>query len=406
MIKKVRVEQLRPGIYIHSFTGSWFKHPFLRNHIVIKDEKMIWKIRSSGIQEVLIDTTKGLDIYERTPKEELREVLLAENLYQVDPEPLISGNVPLREEIVKAQEIKFEARQIIEKISQEVSLGEKIEIESVNVVVDQILYSLIRNKDALLSLINIRSRDEYTYMHSVNVGILTTAFCKSLEMDEEKIRKYGSGALLHDIGKLHVSMDILNKPSALTVEEYEEVKKHVEYGFKILNESSGNISEEIIEIVYQHHERLDGTGYPLGLKNGDIKTGGRIAAIVDVYDAITADRIYSGQTSPAIALRKLYEMGDDILDAELVNNFIRFMGIYPVGTVVQLESGFLGIVVESGKHNLTQPIVRLVYDRKHNMPIAPRDLDLSEGIGKMHRIKSTEDAGKWNIDPLSVILTN
>jgi putative nucleotidyltransferase with HDIG domain len=403
MIKRVRIDQLRPGIFVHSFDCGWFKHPFWQNQILIKDEKMIDKIRARGIYEVLIDTTKGLDIYDRTPKDELRDALQAESFYEIDQEPLFTSRTPLKEELQKAGEIKKEARELIEKISHGVITGEKIDIESTSQVIDQILISLTRNKDALLSLINIRSRDEYTYLHSVNVGVLTTAFCKSLEMDTDIIKRYAAGALLHDIGKLKIDINLINKTSALSESEYNQMKKHVDYGYKILSESPG-ISEEIIEIVYQHHERQNGSGYPLGLKNGAIKTGGRIAAIVDVYDALTGDRSYSNQTSPALALRKLYEMGNDLLDPILVNQFIRFMGIYPVGSVVLLENGFLGIVVESGKRNLTEPIVRLVYDRKHNMPIAPRDLDLSEGIGKLHRIKSIENAGKWNIDPLSVIM--
>lgn len=407
MIKKVKVEQLRPGIYIHSFNINWFKHPFLGNKKLIKDYQAIEKIRKSGVQEVLIDTTKGLDVYEsrQSKREELLRAFESDHDYMFNLAPLISIQVPIGEEIDKAREIKKEARQIIEKISRDVTLGEKIQVEEVNHVIDHILGSLSRNKDAMLSLINIRSRDEYTYMHSVNVGILVTAFCKSLGMDDDKIKRYGSGALLHDIGKTNISMQLLNKPAALSHDEYDEMRKHVEYGREILSRSN-DISCETIEITYQHHERLDGSGYPLGLRGDAIGQGGRLAAIVDVYDAITAERAYSGKTSPAIALKKLYEWSHIHFDAGLVQSFIRFMGIYPVGSLVQLESGFLGIVVESGRENIMRPTVRLIYDRKHNMRIAPRDLNLSEGIGEIHQIKSSEDPRKWNIDPLDFIMTN
>jgi len=249
----------------------------------------------------------------------------------------------------------------------------------------------------------LRKKDEYTFDHSVSVGVLLLAFCRSMGFDQETTRAIGLGGLLHDVGKMAVPLAILNKPSALNEDEFRKIQQHVIYCKEILA-TTHNLPLPAAQIAMEHHERFDGTGYPHGLAADAISQGGQMAAIADVFDALTSDRCYRDGIDQVEVLRKLYGWSRSHFNEGLVHRFIRCVGVYPAGTLVQLESGMLGVVVES-TDNLLRPVVRLIYDTRHDWAIREKDIDLSKpnGKGGGDRIISYESAKRWRINPLKVL---
>jgi putative nucleotidyltransferase with HDIG domain len=399
VIKKVKTGQLKPGMFVHDFNCGWLQHPFFASTIKIKNGKMIQKIFDSGIQEVYIDTDKGLDVADAPTEQEVDKNIQTEISRVAEPETGDRNPVSVKEEINKAQEIKKEAKQAVQEIMEDIRLGKRLEVDKADRVVNKMVDSIFRNKDALVSLGRIKKTDEYTFFHSVSVSVLLISFAKHLGFDPELIKSIGIGGLLHDVGKMKVPAEILKKPGKLSDDEYKKIKGHAVHSRLIL-EQHPDISDLSVFIAAQHHERFDGTGYPDGLKGNEINEFGRMAAIVDVYDAITSDRCYHRGMLPSEALRKLFEWSEFHFDRTLVQHFIRCMGIYPVGTLVSLESGLIGVVMDHGERSLLQPIVRIIYDIIRKQPIDPYAVDLSqlEG-GSEDRIKGYEQPEKWDIKP-------
>jgi putative nucleotidyltransferase with HDIG domain len=223
------------------------------------------------------------------------------------------------------------------------------------------------------------------------------AFCKYLGMDAQQIKLYSTGALFHDIGKTQIPAEIIQKPDKYGTQEQAIIQKHPEHGKEILS-SLKNIDPVMIEVVYEHHERMDGSGYPKGLKGHDISLGGRMVSILDVYDALTSDRPYNDAQSPTDVLKQLFAASPEKYDLELLQKFIHSIGIYPLGSLLRLSTGFLGIVIESPKEDLLHPTVLIIYDINKSRFIPSRRLDLSQGVGELHKIVSTESPSKWDID--------
>ncbi len=397
MIKKIKTEQLKVGMYVHDFNCGWLRHPFLTNSAKIRDDKAIEKIIDAGIRELYIDTDKGLDVADAPTEKEVNQEIQAELRKISKPKQIDTRRVSVQEELVRAKEIKKEAKKTVQKIMEDIRLGRQLELEKAEHVVGKMVNSIFRNKDALASLGRIKKTDEYTFFHSVGVSVLMISFGKHLGLDPELIKTIGTGALLHDIGKMKVPIEILNKPGRLTGDEFAKIKEHVEHGRRILKEYPG-IDEVSVLVAAQHHERFDGSGYPRGLKGDEISKFGQMAAIADVYDAITSDRCYHKGMLPTEALKKIFEWGEFHFNRELVHQFIRCMGIYPVGTLVSLESGLLGIILDRGEKSLLHPTVRIVYDMKKGRYVTPYDVDLAQPLnGGGDRVKSYESPARWKI---------
>ncbi|WP_156498170.1 HD-GYP domain-containing protein, partial [Oleiphilus sp. HI0043] len=256
------------------------------------------------------------------------------------------------------QKVHEEAVELMGGILTDVKTGQALPIDAIDNLAEDMLDSLFRNHNALACLGCIREKDSYLMEHSVNLSVLMSIFGKSMQLDRSVLHQTISGALLHDIGKIMVPDEILHKPGKLTDDEFSQMKHHVTLGREHLLGIEG-ISPLTIQVVSEHHERMDGTGYPSGLCGHEISTFGRMAAIVDVYDAITADRCYHKGMTPTMAIKRLLEWSDHHLDRSLVNHFIRCIGIYPVGSLVLLESGRLGAVVEVNEFDQRSPKVRV-----------------------------------------------
>lgn len=404
MIRKVKTEKLQPGVFIDRFGNDWFHHPFLFNQKRIKDRQAIDKMIKWGVKYVYIDTERGCDVEDdevrRYRQKEPEETI--DFIHEADEvEPLLT-HVPFQEEIVEAKEVRSKARKVIHKLLDDVRGGNEIDIDVAHDLVTDMDNSVCRNKDALLLLMRMRSKDEYTFMHSVSVGALLIAFCRSLGLDGETAKVIGLGGLLHDVGKMAVPQAILNKPSALTDSEFSLIKQHALYCQDILGNMT-HIPETAANIACQHHERFDGTGYPYNLQGDEIAPAAQMASIVDVFDAITADRCYHQGMDQVDALRKIYGWRSSHFNAKLVQHFIRCVGIYPPGTVVRLASRRIGVTL-GNTDSLLKPMVRVVYDAGQDWAITPRDIDLSkEDPETGDRIVGYESPQRWRIDPFKVL---
>lgn len=408
MIKRIRREQLKPGMFIHDLNCSWMVHPFLLNAFLLEDEKTIDEMAGYGIRELFIDTGKGLDVEGAQTQEEFDTEIHDRFTKHTESIPSRgSSPVPkhsLRDEIVVAKDIHHDAYQIAHRLLMDARLGRQIEVERLEPVVGRIADSVLRNPDALVSLSRIKTKDNYTFEHSVSVCVLLITFCQALGYERKVLMEVGVGGLLHDVGKMMVPDDILNKPSALTPPEFALMQSHAHIGAEMLKQTPG-IPEIAVVIAAQHHERIDGTGYPDRLKQDGISHFGQMASIVDVYDALTSNRIYHQSIEPTAALKKLFEWGKSHFNEELVHHFIRAIGIYPVGSLVRLESGLLGVVVEPDNENLLHPTVRIVYDVTSGTFVPPHDMDLSKPPAGTEgdKIVGHESPRKWHIDPYAYL---
>jgi cyclic di-GMP phosphodiesterase len=403
MIKKIQVAQLRQGMYIHDLNCDWLEHPFPSACFRLDSGEVLEQIRRLGIRELYIDTTKGQDVAQAPTEQKVTRTLERELAHGAAARPPQGGpRVPLAEERARAERIQQEATRVVSGLMEDARLGRQIEVERVNPLLEQIVGCIFRNQDALIGLTRIRRMDRYTFEHSVSVAVLMVSFARALGLDQEVIREIGVGALLHDVGKTRVPGHILNKPGRLTDAEFQVMRRHVVYSREILAAAPG-VSAVALAVVAEHHERSDGTGYPNGKAEAAISRYGQMAAIVDVYDAITSDRVYHKGLEPHEGLRKLLEWSCHHFNAQLVQHFIQCVGIYPIGSLVRLQSGRLGVVVESGRQGLLYPVVRVVMEAGGRRLPRPRDLDLSDSAAGGDRITGTELPERWKVRPEVVL---
>jgi HD-GYP domain-containing protein (c-di-GMP phosphodiesterase class II) len=403
MLKKVDSSQLKVGMYIHDLSCDWMTHPFVRNRFLISSEQEIRKIIDAGIHDVVIDSTKGLDAQDAPTLAEAQAKTEVE-LTALAAKPVVVTRVALGEEIKRAAMIRHQASNLVRTVMQDARLGKAIELDQVTPVVENITASILRNPGALVGMLRIKTKDDYTFLHSVSVCTLLVAFCRSRNMDADTTYQAGLGGLLHDTGKALVPDAILNKPGPLTDEEFAIIKKHPKDGYDILLKTP-EVGPIPLDITLHHHERRDGSGYPDKQGEGVISELAQMAAIVDVYDAITADRCYHKGMSAAEALRKIYEWSKFHFNPTYAQEFMRCVGIYPVGTMVLLESGHLGVVIEPHETNLLAPKVNVFFNTKKNVYVKPVTLDLSRGLGfgGGDKIVRHESPAKWNVDPMKFL---
>ena len=400
MIKQVPAQALKAGMYIHDLNCDWMSHPFVRTKFRLEGDKQIETILEAGIHEVYIDTSKGLDVPDAPTAEEVREQAIEEVRAIASSAPPPIPRVDLAAEMGRAARIRSEATRVVKNVMEDVRLGKAVEVERMAPLVESITGSIMRNSGALVSMLSIKTADEYTFEHCVSVCALMVAFARSLGMDTESTRQAGLGGLVHDVGKMKTPNEILNKAGRLTEAEFAVMKRHPEDGHAILRETEG-IGETPLVITLSHHERMDGSGYPFRLGPEKIPQMVRMASIVDVYDAITSDRCYHKGMSPTEALGKIFEWSKFHFDAHLVQAFTHCIGIYPVGTLVRLESGRMGVVTEQHERNLLTPVVKVFFSTRSMAYIPPETVDLSRkmGAGGADRIVNHESPEKWKIDP-------
>ncbi|WP_425054213.1 HD-GYP domain-containing protein [Pseudomonas abyssi] len=401
MLKKIPTAALRKGMFVDQFCGSWLDHPFWTRKVLIEDDKTLDTILKSPITEVVIDTGKGADW---TPGE-LTEATaeLPEQAVEADPVPATgrqtaevagasTAAVSFEGELQRAKAIFRNGKEAVRSMFQEVRLGKALDGEGLLDLVEDMNRSLARNPHALLSVARIKHKDEYTYLHSVAVAALMVGLARAADQDEATVRDAGMAGLLHDLGKAVMPESVLNKPGRLTDEEFDIMRQHPMEGYKLLQEWQ-DVPQAVLDVCLHHHEKMDGTGYPERLAGEDISLMSRMGAICDVYDAITSNRPYKAGWDPSESLSRMASWKGHF-DPKLFQLFVRMLGIYPVGSLVRLTSGRLGVVVEQNPTALLLPRVRVFYSATLRQAVPVTLIDLAEA-GQPERIVGREDPEQW-----------
>ena len=375
---KVDVSQLKKGMYVSELDRSWTETSFLLQGVLIDGEEEIAELQKS-CEHVFVDADKSDEsVYAHlrsltalTQSAKSTNNFAAHDSHEADLE-----QHTFQKELKVARKLHTRTRTFIDHALEDVRLGQAVDTDAAKELVTEVANSITRSPHALVWLTNMKERDEYTSIHCMNVCVMAVSFGRTLGMEKAELEMLGLGGLLHDLGKMRVPLEILNKPSKLTFEEFEVMKTHPVEGYNMLK-SQGDLPSEVLDIVKHHHERRNGKGYPSQLDGDQINDMTRIVAIVDVYDAITSDRCYHDAISPYDALKNMYEWVKEDFDKEMIEKFIKCLGIYPIGCVVELNLGHVGIVVSASEKSKLRPIVMLVLNSKHEQFPKPKLINLA-----------------------------
>ena len=396
MLKKIRVSDVRAGMFVHEICGSWMDHPFWKKAFLLEENEDLKTLKSCGVQEVWIDTDKGLDVGAdavlSTPAEASKKV--EDELKAIAKEPLREPRIPIHEELERARKLQAKSKAAVTSMFQEVRMGNAIKVSDAAPLVEEISESITRNPEAFLNLARLKTKDDYTYMHSVAVCALMIALGKQLGLTGNDLKEAGLAGLLHDVGKMMIDDEVLNKPGKLTDEEFNIIKEHPRKGWELLK-GSAEITATALDVCLHHHERVDGTGYPDRISGERLTLFARMGAVCDVYDALTSNRCYKNGWEPAETIRKMAEWRNGHFDERIFQAFVKTIGIYPSGTLVRLKSGRLAIVIEQTEKSLLTPVVKAFFSTKSNEPFLPELINLSKS---QESIVSAEDPVKWGFD--------
>jgi HD-GYP domain-containing protein (c-di-GMP phosphodiesterase class II) len=402
-LRTVPVDRLRPGMFVHDLKLGWLEHPFWRRRFLIKDEQTIARMRQEPIREVVIDLTIGLDVAPDSAEAEARrqqDFAALDQRFQSAAQRQIEKvreSVSIEEERWRVKYLQREALQTVHGLMDDIRLGRQVDVQRAEPMIEKMMRSVLRHRDALIPLLLLKDHNLYSYQHSISVAAMAVALGVTLNLDEETLRQTALATLLQDIGKARIPESILDKPGQLTASETRVVHMHV-FESQIILEDTPGVTDLMIDIVANHHERVDGSGYPHKRCGEEIPLHAQLAAIVDVYDAITSDRPYQHRIEPTEALRKLYSMANSHFREDLLQAFIGTVGIYPAGSLVRLDTGQLAVVEEVNRNNLLKPRVRVMYDTRANRYLTPFQLDLGR---RAHppEIVGVESYARWGIDP-------
>jgi putative nucleotidyltransferase with HDIG domain len=395
MLKKIPIAQIEAGMFIHSVEGPWLDHDLWKTRFLIKDEKMLATVRQCGAKECWIDVAQGKDV--PPPKATVHVVATAA------PEGKRAVRKSMADELQVASNILKRSKEVVTSLFAEARMGKAVETGECQPLVNEIVDSVDRHADALISLCRLKLADEYTYMHSVSVCALMVSLGRQLGLDDATCRDAGMAGLLHDLGKAAMPQDIINKPGKLTDDEFTIIKSHPVRGHEMLLES-GVTNERVLDVARHHHERIDGTGYPDKLAADGISLIARMSAVCDVYDAITSDRPYKAGWDPAESVARMASWQGHF-DTTVLQTFVKTIGIYPVGSLVRMASGKLGVVVEQNPKKLTAPKVKLFFSTKSGMPLQPKLIDLTDPQSN-EKIVARESPENWNFGYLNDLWSN
>jgi len=401
---KVDSDALRTGLYVAELDRPWLESPFLFQGFPINSEEDLRLLREV-CRYVFVDP-------ERSDAEAVRKLPGIPPI-SVDAPSAVSSAAKLdssvndyRDQLVAAHELRESIHVFLHQAMEDARLGHSIDTPSARRLVSSLVRRIMSNTSALMWLTQLKKQDEYTSIHSLNVSILALAFGHFIGLNEEDLNVLGLGALLHDLGKLQVPAEILNKPARLTPEEFVEMKKHPALGFELLSRDD-SLPQEVLQIALSHHERNNGSGYTAGDEGDRIPYFVKLASIVDVYDAISSDRVYHRGASPQETLSIIYKMAPREFDTDIVQNFIQCIGVYPVGSLVELNTGEVGVLVGNNPSQKLKPQVLLITDRDKRPRPAQILVNLASSswndVADPPIVTKVLELGSYGIQPVNVL---
>ncbi|MCW8888449.1 MAG: HD-GYP domain-containing protein [Gammaproteobacteria bacterium] len=414
--KKIAVGELRLGMYVAELDRPWIGSPFLFQGFPISTDKELKQL-NDFCDFVYIDLEQSRDVDVRPKlsstsqnqqhRFETERVNLSHKFGQTDQEVKYHNKIKFSQALPQAAKIFGSTRKYVNSIFHDIRLGKSINTDEARELTDRMVDNIINNENAMVLLTQLKQKDEYTTLHSINVCIISILFGRHMGFDEKELRLLGLGALLHDIGKMHVPLEILNKPGKLTAFERKIMNSHPQMGYDLLS-TTKDFPAAALDVIRYHHERMDGSGYPKGLMAEGIKPYVQIVAMVDVYDAITSDRAYHERISPHEALNKMFESASKHFSKDLLERFISCLGIYPIGSIVELDAGEVGVVITVNRRRKLLPTLNLVLDRDKKYLERPMvlDLDYYERKGKTIKIKKILKSNSYGIDVRKILLDN
>jgi putative nucleotidyltransferase with HDIG domain len=368
-LRKITIDQLVPGMYVERLDKSWLLVPVFRNPI--ESDEQVRRLRQYDVHELVINTEKGIDLPAAGP---------ARRRGRAPDHPVVLGAVdavPYAEEVAGANRVYEHALQSVSRMMDAVRAGQSPDLGLAGETVDQMIATILRNRDALSSLTQLKAFSESTFQHCVRVCILTLVLATRLGLTRHDLKAAGIGALLHDVGKMRLPQEIAEKKTSLTPKQYEQYQTHALLGARLFDGAS-QIEKQSLLVLLQHHERADGSGFPQGLVGDEISRVAKMVMIVDSYDNLTMGREDARRLSPYEALKWLREWGTQGFDAKLIEEFVAALGLYPVGSFVRLSDNRLGIVVSVHHNPAMLPRVCVVFDARHELLPEGELIDLSE----------------------------
>jgi putative nucleotidyltransferase with HDIG domain len=366
LLQRIAPRQVKLGMFIHDLEGSWMTHPFWRTRFLLDRPADVALLQASEIAAVVIDLSRGIgpDLAEAAPAPPPPP----------PPDPAWAQDRPagvLKVEREQARRAIARAHAAVHQVYGNAGKGEPIDAAMVTPIVTEIADCVARNPAMFLDMARLKSKDEYTYLHSVSVCGLMVNLAREIGLDDDKVRAMGLAGLLHDVGKTSVPQEVLNKPGRLSDDEFALIKRHPEQGHKLLQGGTG-MNQEALDVALMHHEKMDGSGYPFGLKGEAISLAARMGAICDVYDALTSDRAYKDRWTPVKAVTEMHGWTGHF-DPRLLFAFFRSVGVAPTGYLVRLASGRLGVALPDGMQGRRSKI-RAFYSTETRRPVPLEDI--------------------------------
>lgn len=406
MKKTISPQSVQMGMRVLGFEGAWLKHPFWRSNFIIEDQEILQRVQDSSVDGVIVEMDESNA--HQQPAAQMTApptapTVAARGRFDA-PRPVVNlrpiASRPARTEtnsssynadLERAKTVVNKARKVMFRVFEQARLGKVVKPADVASLVDEISESVMRNPSAILNIARLKSKNEYTYMHSVAVCTLMLNMARILNLPETTYRSIGLAGLLHDIGKISIPTQILDKPGKLTDEEYELVKMHTINGRDLIADSA-DMPEVALDVCTHHHEKMDGTGYPFGHAAENLSQHARMGALCDVYDALTSNRVYKPGWAPQEALSAMRGW-EGHFDNALFFQFLRSVGIFPTGMLVELRSQRLGLVLPNGRRN-SRPKVRAFFDMRAKDFIPPEDVWLEDSM-KHDQALREGDAKHW-----------
>ena len=402
-LKKITTDQLQLGMFVAELCGPWTDHPFWNTRFRLASAADLEAIHRSPVAELWIDPTRGLDVAGAesgtSPRtraacaERIEHALLADAAcaYRTP------ATAALAEELPRAALVCHEAAQTVDAAFAAARRGASVDLHALEPVANAIAASVARNAQALASLARLKRGNDYDRLHAVAVSALLSALGHDLGLPASEREALTLAGLVHDIGKAALPVALLDKAGKLTPQEFALIRTHPLAGHRML-EQAGGAGAIALDVCLHHHEKMDGTGYPHALAGDALSRFARMAAVCDVYDAVTSERAYKAGWNPATALRRMADWGSRHFDVEAFRGLLGVVGLYPVGSLVRLESGLLAVVSDRANGDATEPVVTALYCTLRDTPLAARRIDLaSDGSD---RIVAREDASLWRLPQL------